>query len=138
MSATNDLFELCVKYATELAEEYCKGEENLKKAATEKAQRFAANMAENLPKVMEELAAKFIDIFRELADWIVACYDRLRLDEGPEDAEYDEDRKRQSFAFLCLFTYVWRCGVKLWKVNRAIYRPYAWLVALIRSYIIRV
>lgn len=45
-----------------------------------------------------------------------------------EYVERDEDEKRFRYKLPCAPKYVLRRGVKLWKTNRAIYRPYAGLL----------
>lgn len=88
-------------------------------------------------KTIEEFTAMVNDVIAELEGWVNAYYDYLRLSRASGSSEHIKNRKRQSFVLPRLLTHVWRNGAKLWKVNRAVYRPYDWRIALIRSDIIR-
>ena len=113
----------------ELFKERYKDLESLKKAAVAKATAFATDVAGLFPKAIEEIAAMLDDIIPdELADWIVAYCNFLQAEEATEGAKdfcCDEDEKRFRYKLPCAPKHVLRRGVKLWKTNRAIYRPYA-------------
>lgn len=128
MKATKCLLESCWDYASKLVKEYGKDEESLKKAAAEKASEFVSDVAELLPKAIVEVASMLCDIISELAHWLTTYYNGLKLGVASEDSEHIKGRKRQSFILPRLLTHVWRSSAKLWKVNRAIYRPYVGLL----------
>lgn len=75
----------------------------------------------------EEFSEAMEAVFRLIKD-IFDVNNYLQLaDEAIDDAEdldCAEDR-RQAFVSPCSFAHVWRSYAKLWKTNRAIYRPYA-------------
>ncbi len=138
MKAIKRLLESYWDYASKLVKEYGNNEESLRKAATKKASEFVSDVAELLPKAIEEVASMLCDIIPKLAHWLTAYYNGLlQLGRASGDSEHIKYRKRQSFALPHWFIHVWRSGAKLWKVNRAVYRPYDWRIALIRSDIIR-
>ena len=102
-----------------------------------KVSELVVEIAELYSKLAEEIATMLDDTIAELERWADAYYDYLRLSRASGDFEHIKNRRRQSFALPRLLTRVWRSGAKLWKVNRAVYRPYDWRIVLIRSDIIR-
>ncbi len=74
------------------------------------------------PKLAEEFAALLDDAISELSILEIDYYTEASEDIESEDIE---SRERQSFALPHCFIRVWRSGAKPWRVNRAVYRPYA-------------
>ena len=76
-------------------------------------------------KAMEESAAMLEEIVSALAGSVAAYLDYAELvGEMPNDSEGIKDGGRRAFALPYAFAHVRRRGVKLWRVNRAVYRPY--------------
>lgn len=122
MKAIKRLLGSCWDYASKLVKKYGKDEESLKKAAAEKASEFVSDVAELLPKAIVEVASMLCDIIPELAHWLTAYYNGLKLGGASEDSEHIKGRKR---ALPCLFARARYRGLKLWRINRAVYRPYS-------------
>lgn len=129
MKAIKQLLACSWDFVKEIISKYGADEESLKKAAAEKATDFVNDVAVILPEAIEEIAAMLDDIIPdELADWIVAYCNFLQAEEATEGAKdfcCDEDEKRFRYKLPCAPKHVLRRGVKLWKTNRAIYRPCA-------------
>lgn len=131
MKAIKQLLACNWDFVKEILSKYGADEESLKKAATEKATDFVNDATVILPEAIEEIAAMLNEIIPDLANNIVSYlvgitqmreYARL---VGNDGLERIKGRKRQSFVALCSFAITWRSYAKLWKTNRAIYRPYA-------------
>jgi hypothetical protein len=131
MKAIKQLLACSWDFVKEIISKYGADEESLKKAAAEKATDFVNDVAVILPEAIEEIAAMLNEIIPALANNIVSYlmgaadirkYARLL---GGDDSERIKDMKRQSFVASCSFALVWWSHAKLWKTNRAIYRPYA-------------
>lgn len=131
MRAIKQLLACSWDFVKEIISKYGADEESLKKAAAEKATDFVNDVTVILPEAIEEIAAMLNEIIPALANNIVSYligvaqmreYAKL---VGGDDLERIKGRKKRDFVALCSFALVWRSYAKLWKTNRAIYRPYA-------------
>jgi len=76
-------------------------------------------------EAMEESAAMLDEIASVLADSAATYLDYAELvSEISDDSEDIKNGRRQAFALPYAFAHVRRHSVKLWRVNRAVYRPY--------------
>ncbi|GEM_PF-4898590 len=71
-------------------------------------------------EAMRESAAILDEIDSVLAESATTYLDFANLvNEISDDSDCIKDGRRQAFVLPCAFAHVRRCGVKLWRVNRA-------------------
>lgn len=68
-------------------------------------------------KCLEDLVDKLLEGTESLKE--------AAVDDYYDDSEGIEYGRRQVFVLPYAFAHAWRSYAKLWKTNRAIYRPYA-------------
>lgn len=82
-----------------------------------KASDFADDVAEMLSKALEKACRMFEDIYD---DFLRLAYEAV----NDEDLDCIKDRTSRDYVLPCSPAHACRRSVKLWRVNRAVFRVY--------------